>query len=246
MAALLREAGLIDPGLRWQGSASHVWFLGDYVDRGDDGVAVLDLVMRLQQEAAAAGGHVGALLGNHEPLILSALWMRDAPTDGPGGAFYSDWKWNGGRDSDLERLTAAHVAWLTGLPSLARVGDWLLMHANSAFYLRYGRSIAEVNDALRALLLRRDPTEYNRLLGECTRDFGDHRPGARAQVDRVLQTFGASRLAHGHTLISNMTRRPPETVTEALVYDGGRCVNVDGGLGEGGRGVIYQLPERHA
>ena len=36
LVALLREAGLIDAGLRWLGGASHLWFLGDYVDRGDD------------------------------------------------------------------------------------------------------------------------------------------------------------------------------------------------------------------
>jgi hypothetical protein len=242
LGALLREAGLVDAGLHWRAGAHTFWFMGDFFDRGPDGVAVVDLVMRLQGEAATAGGSVGALLGNHEPLILSALWMPNEPTDGPTGAFYGDWKFNGGVDADLQRLTAAHIKWITSLPALARVDDWLLMHADSTDYLKYGSSREEVNDALRALLLRRDPSEYNRLLGEFRREFGDHRPDGHAKVDRVLDVFGARRLVHGHTLISNMTRRPLESITAALVYDGGRCVNVDGGLGEGGRGFVYRLP----
>ncbi|MGI8586387.1 MAG: metallophosphoesterase [Chloroflexia bacterium] len=241
LVGLLKQARLVDERLRWLGGDSALWFMGDFFDRGEDGVAAVDLVMRLQREAAAAGGRVGALLGNHEPLILSALWMPDEQTSGLAGTFYGDWKLNGGTDSDLQRLTAAHTEWIVGLPSLAREGDWLLMHADSTDYIRYGRSIEEVNLALRALLLRRDPAEYNRLFGEFGREFGDHRPDGHRKVDLVLHTFGAARLVHGHTLISNMTRRPLQSVTEALVYDGGRCVDVDGGLGEGGQGFVYRL-----
>jgi hypothetical protein len=242
LAGLLKEARLVDASLRWAGGENVLWFLGDYFDRGEDGVAVVDLVMRLQLEAAAAGGRIGALLGNHEPLILSALWMPDEPASGPTGRFYGDWKWNGGKDSDLRRLTPAHIAWITTLPALVRWGDWLFLHADSTDYLKYGLSIEAVNQALQALLLRRNPAEYDRLLGEYHREFGDHLPDGHRKVDLVLQTYGGRRLVHGHTLISNMTRQPLETVTAALVYDGGRCVNVDGGLGEGGRGFVYKLP----
>jgi hypothetical protein len=243
LVALLREAGLLDAALHWRAGAAALWFLGDYFDRGPDGVAVVDLVMRLQREAPAAGGVAGALLGNHEPLILAALLMADAPSSGPAGTCYGDWKANGGVDSDLRRLTPAHVAWILGLPALARVGDWLLMHADSSFYLDYGRSVAAVNRALRALLRRRDPAAYDRLLGAFRREFGDTRPAGHAKVDAVLGAFGARRLVHGHTLISNLSGRPIESVTEPLVYDGGRCVAVDGGLGEGGRGILYRLPD---
>lgn len=37
-----------------------------------DGIGAVDLAMRLQQEAPAAGGRVHALIGNHEPLLLAA------------------------------------------------------------------------------------------------------------------------------------------------------------------------------
>jgi hypothetical protein len=247
LVSLLKEAGLVSEELRWKGGAngdSVLWFMGDFFDRANDGLAVVDLVMRLQREAEAAGspGGVRALMGNHEPLILSALWMPDLPTSGPAGTFYGDWKFNGGIDADLQGLKAEHVEWIVNLPALARVGDWLLMHADTSDYLQYGLSIEEVNRELKALLRRRDPVEYNALLGGWSRQFGDNRLTGHQNVDLVLRTFGALRLVHGHTQISNVTRQTLESVREALVYDGGRCVNVDGGLGEGGHGFIYRLP----
>src|SRR5690242_8301691 len=69
---LLRGAGLVGKDLAWSGGGKRLWLLGDYVDRGPDGIGVLELVMRLQGEAARAGGEVGALLGNHDVLLLSA------------------------------------------------------------------------------------------------------------------------------------------------------------------------------
>ncbi len=124
---------------------------------------------------------------------------------------------------------------------MARDGDCLLLHADSADYIKYGSSVEEVNRVMSALLRRREPAEYNRLLGEFSREFGDHRPDGHERVSLMLRTYGAKRLAHGHTRISNMTGQPPATVTEALVYDGGRCVNLDGGMGEGGQGFVYDL-----
>ena len=69
---LLRGTDLVDDGLSWTGGTDHLVLVGDMVDRGPDDRQVLDLVMRLQKEAAAAGGQVHALLGNHEVMNLSA------------------------------------------------------------------------------------------------------------------------------------------------------------------------------
>jgi hypothetical protein len=67
--AVLSQAGLVD-GDRWVGGGdgeSHLWILGDLVDRGPDGIGVVRLVRQLQQQAPA---HVHMLLGNHEALML--------------------------------------------------------------------------------------------------------------------------------------------------------------------------------
>lgn len=68
---LLRGTDLVDEKLAWAGGDTHLVFVGDMVDRGPDDRQVLDLARRLQTEAAAAGGRVHTLLGNHEVMNLS-------------------------------------------------------------------------------------------------------------------------------------------------------------------------------
>ena len=72
----LRAAGLVDAAGDWSGDDATLWVLGDYVDRGPDGVGVVDVVMRLQQQAPRSGGRVGALMGNHEVLALGHAPLR--------------------------------------------------------------------------------------------------------------------------------------------------------------------------
>src|SRR5260370_32987021 len=72
LVKLLQDAHLIDAEYVWKAGTATLWFMGDFVDRGPDSIAVLDLVMRLQREAAASGGTVASLLGNHEMLLLAA------------------------------------------------------------------------------------------------------------------------------------------------------------------------------
>lgn len=67
----LQSAGIIDETLAWQGGGSHLVVTGDVLDRGPQSRDALELLMRLEQEAAVAGGHVHMLLGNHEVMNLT-------------------------------------------------------------------------------------------------------------------------------------------------------------------------------
>jgi TPR repeat protein len=67
---VLESAGLIDGSANWTGGKTHLVQTGDIVDRGPDSRAVLDLLIKLQQQAEAAGGAVHTLLGNHEAMNL--------------------------------------------------------------------------------------------------------------------------------------------------------------------------------
>ena len=130
---LLTEAELIDDSRKWSGGDAHLWFLGDFFDRGPQGVGVVDLIMRLQVDAENAGGAIRALLGNHEILFLGAHRFQRI------SKFKLSWKRNGGQDADMALVSPQQIAWLRNLPALALVADRLLMHADAMFYLDYGR-----------------------------------------------------------------------------------------------------------
>ncbi len=70
LRALLRRAALLDDHDRWVGSGSVLVQTGDFMDRGAQVRRTMDLLMRLQAEARAAGGQAVVLLGNHEMMNL--------------------------------------------------------------------------------------------------------------------------------------------------------------------------------
>jgi hypothetical protein len=241
LTGLLRRAGLIDEQLAWAGGTARLWLLGDFFDRGPGAIAAIDLVIRLQAEAAAAGGAVQSLIGNHEPLIMAALRFGDQPT-GWGGTFLGDWFRNGGDLATLAQLTPARVAWLAGLPAMALVDDRLLIHADSTMYSSYGDTIEQVNQAFGALLSSDNPAAWDRLLGQFSERlaFADSDPDGAARARRMLADFGGRQIIHGHTPISYVSRRAPASIAEPLIYAGGLCVNVDGGMYQGGPGFVYR------
>lgn len=70
LVGLLRATGVIDESLTWSAGRTHLVSLGDLLDRGPQSRAVMDLLMRLQNEASSAGGRVHIVLGNHEQMNL--------------------------------------------------------------------------------------------------------------------------------------------------------------------------------
>ena len=70
LVATLQVSDVIDDSLAWSGAETHLVLTGDLLDRGPDSRLVVDLIMRLEQEAVHAGGYVHQLLGNHEVMNL--------------------------------------------------------------------------------------------------------------------------------------------------------------------------------
>lgn len=146
LVTVLRGTGLADEDLNWTGGKAHLVSVGDLIDRGDYGRQVMDLLMRLQGEAAAAGGAVHVVLGNHEVMNLTgdlryvsagdyAQFGTEAPAGLPAGF--------------LERRAAfapdgEYGRWLLSLPVAILVGDTLFVHGGVSARLE-GLSLEEIN-----------------------------------------------------------------------------------------------------
>jgi calcineurin-like phosphoesterase family protein len=155
-ASILQKTGLIDAQKRWTGGTAILVQTGDLLDRGQDVRQILDLLMALESQAAAAGGRVHSLLGNHELMNLIGETRDVAPdlyrrfADGRSeqkreDAFQTASKIAGGSAIDKAEWMAAHPLgyveyrealsasapygkWLRSKPIIADVGDTIFMH----------------------------------------------------------------------------------------------------------------------
>jgi len=175
---LLRAVSAIDQDLHWSAGAAHVVSLGDLLDRGARSREVMDLLMRLQDEAAAAGGVLHVVLGNHEAMNLLGDLRYVTPAefsayeaDEPAGLrerLRADWVARGGVSSGSEfdrRFPPGYFGqraafasdgrygrWLLGLPVAIVIDDTLFMHGGPSRPLE-GLSLEEINRRYRSGLV---------------------------------------------------------------------------------------------
>ncbi len=175
LTTLLRSAGVVDAGLRWSAGKTHLVSLGDLLDRGADSRKVMDLLMRLQGEAAAAGGRLHVVLGNHEAMnVLGDLRYVDqgeyaayAPEEDPAerSKAKADFlaRQAGTTEADFERLfpvgyfghrrllgpEGRYGQWLLSLPVAVKVNDTVYMHGGPSSVLA-GRNLEQLNRDYRA------------------------------------------------------------------------------------------------
>ena len=160
---MLQQAELIDARNTWSGGQAHLVQLGDIPDRGPNSRRIMDLLMRLEPQARRAGGHVHALVGNHEAMNV----MGDLRYVHPGEyAAFADRR-SARRRDQYYRATLAHLREnppASGLPVFddAYRAQWDGAHPlgyvehrqNWAASGRYGRWVAghdaviRINDTL--------------------------------------------------------------------------------------------------
>ncbi|MFR9790287.1 metallophosphoesterase [Streptomyces sp. MB22_4] len=253
LMAALREQGLIDEAGQWCAGTTRLWFLGDFTDRGPDGIGVIDLVMRLSAEAAAAGGYCKALMGNHELLLLGAKRFGDTPVNSGAGTatFQAAWLLNGGQKTDMDRLQDHHLQWMARLDALEEVDGYLLVHSDTTAYLDYGDSIEAVNDTVRERLTRNDADECWDLFRKFTKRFSFRDEGGADAVRSLLDTYGGTRIVHGHSpipyLLGEVGSEEGEESTGPVVegphvYADGLAIAMDGGVTMAGKLLVRQLP----
>jgi hypothetical protein len=79
---VLQFAGVTDSVGDWIAGDCTLVQTGDLIDRGHDSIAVLKLFEELKEKAAAAGGEVITLMGNHELLSIQVLLHHSNPSFG--------------------------------------------------------------------------------------------------------------------------------------------------------------------
>lgn len=237
LRAALEGEGLVDDG-HWTGRDARLWFLGDFFDRGPDGIAVLELVRRLSEES---DGAVSAVIGNHEILAIGMRMFGASPSLATPRTFEQVWHLCGGRESDQARLTDDHVEWLMELPLVALDGDDLLTHADSLGYLEWGHTIEAVNEGGRASMRSPEIVDWWQLWRRLTQRYAYRGADGPAAARQVLDTLGGQRIVHGHSIAAELAGVAYSDITQALSYADGLALAIDGGIYEGGPCLLTRL-----
>jgi hypothetical protein len=210
LAALLQATNVVDASLDWAGGATHLVSLGDLLDRGDDSKRVLDLLMKLETQAAAAGGRVHLVLGNHEVMNLTGDLRYVAP--GEFAAFAAPDAVE--PDASQPRGFAAHRAafapggrygaWLRDKPAVVVIGDTAFVHGGITSVVGDGAALNAHVHAVLASAVDDTPLAADAVFGE-TGPFW-YRGNARCHVllesdplEGALAALGVRRVALGHT-----------------------------------------------
>ena len=213
--AVLRAAALINDRNDWAGGKTHLVQTGDVFDRGPDSRKVMDLLMKLEVQAAKTGGAVHALIGNHEAMMLLGDWRYANPDEVK--AF--------GTADDYRRALSAqgrYGKWLRAHNALIKVNDILFAHAG--ILPKYAeRSLAEINSAVREQLesgKRQGITmEFDGPLWTRKLALGDEGELAQ-QLDVVFKRLGAKHMVIGHTV----------DTSGVLTRADGRLIRIDVGM----------------
>ena len=119
--SILQAAGLVDQQRKWSGGRTRLVQTGDFTDRGAPVRNVMDLLMRLEDEARRAGGRVEVLLGNHEYMNM----LRDLRDVSPDAfASFAD----GDSESRRNKAFMSHATIARRFGEELNRNDWLRAH----------------------------------------------------------------------------------------------------------------------
>lgn len=174
--SVLESANLIDGEGNWIGGKTHLVQTGDILDRGPDSRRIMDLLMKLERQAAAAGGFVHVLIGNHEAMNVYGDLRYVSPAEftafsDPNSVAASGYSYSGPQmlaKPDLNRTdweppqeppgfaayrtalgpSGKYGKWIAAHNTVIKIDDTLFVHAGiSAKYA--GWSLAKINGEVR-------------------------------------------------------------------------------------------------
>ena len=227
MLRLLQAAKVLDNAGQWQFVNGHLVIVGDVMDRGDAVTSALWHLYSLQQQAAAAGGALHLVPGNHETMVLR------------GDLRYLNEKYQqvsqllGQTQQQLYGADTVLGQWLRRQPLFVRINDSLFVHgglspafasltASPAEILsQYRQSIGKSRDELKAqplqaLLQGSDGPLWYRGFFRTDSDF------STATLQQLLARYGAKRVIVGHTTMDQVYQHHQGLVwsTDSDIKDG--------------------------
>ncbi len=216
---VLQLAGLVDEEGTWAGGDATFVQTGDVTDRGPDSKQLIDWMARLEDEAAAAGGRVVALNGNHEVMNLLGDWryVADSDVDQFGGAEARKAALapDGEQGARLRELGVAAVVDRVAYAHGGITAAWA------------EKGIEGINATPLEQLGTDSPIWFRGYLQ-------DDMTEACAELERALLTLGAERMVVGHT-----TQRTGRIASRC----GGRVLGIDVGIAShyGGNLAVLEL-----
>jgi len=199
---------VIDTSLNWTFGRGHLVLVGDFVDRDVSTTQLLWLIYQLEQRAAAAGGHVHFILGNHEIknlqgdfqsaakkyLFVSTVLGRSQAELFDDNSVLGRWL----ASKNTLELINAHLFVHGGLhPKLATI-DLNLQQLNDQIRANYRKGYFPTpaqGDEEYLFSTRLGPSWYR---GYFEKGYFDNGL-TQAEVEAPLQKFGATAVVVGHT-----------------------------------------------
>ncbi|BDU77664.1 metallophosphoesterase [Mesoterricola sediminis] len=225
LARLLAAQGILDAAGHWAFGTGHLVINGDVCDKGPQVTQLLWFIRGLESQAAAAGGRVHLVLGNHEAMTLRGNHRSLHPAYRNQGLSPQELL---GPDTELGR-------WLRAKPVLLKLGDTLFVHAGVApALLKAELPLAACNARFRRvldapgkdlLLTKQGPIWYRGLLSR-----GGAAEASPEEVQAILDAFGVARIVVGHVVLG-----------EVKAFHGGRVFGIDADMEAGRPGELWLL-----
>ena len=141
LVTLLVRLGLAaespDGGLVWTGRKATLVCTGDFINKHNQSLRVIDALRLLQFQAGAAGGQVLVTLGNHERAALAGRMRPEFCLELEKAGLTPEEIVAGQDPEGIGR-------WLMNLPVAIKIGDWFFAHAGNTS----GQTLAELEMAI--------------------------------------------------------------------------------------------------
>lgn len=200
---LLVGNGVMDEDFNWTFGDGHLVLLGDLFDRDINVLPCLWLIYKLEQAAAAQGGWVHFILGNHEEMNLRGderhlkeKYQRLARE--LGVQYYEMF-------SNYTELGQ----WIRTKNAVEKIGNTLFVHGGISYLVEdSGLTLKQINRTVRRYIGVADVDEDGQLV------MGNNGPLwyrgyfggniTQRHIERVLQTYQAEQLVVGHTVVPDI------------------------------------------